>query len=104
MKRTAQEKFVEFVEKHPECYSITKSGIFIKFLKIITRKPRSYSELVTGTSNIEKTDLDLILLALESAGLLKRIRSMQKEVFQPTPKAKMLLQKYEAAKKGLGPS
>ncbi len=97
----AEQEFVDYVQKYPECYAIAQSEIFMKFLKLISESPRSISEFLTAIPNIEDFDLQLIVLALESAKLTKKSRSIQTEVYYLTDKGKTLLTKYKNAKKGL---
>ncbi|MCR4335094.1 MAG: hypothetical protein NUV57_01000 [archaeon] len=97
----AEQDFVEYVQKYPECYAIAQSEVFMKFLKLISESPRSISELLTNIPNIEDLDLRLIVLALESAKLIKKSANIQSEVYYLTNKGETLLTKYKTAKKGL---
>ncbi len=97
-KMTNNEKFVQFIEKYPECYSIIQSDIFVKFLNSFKSSPKSISELKRLASHIESLDLGLILIALESAKLIKQTTTTQNEVYFLTPKAKTLLKLYSLAK------
>jgi len=95
----AKKEFVQYVQDYPECYAIAQSAIFMKFLKLIEESPRSISDLLTHIPNIEGMDLRLIVLALESAKLIRQVSSIQKEVYYITKKGKTLIKKYTKAKK-----
>ncbi|MFH1391346.1 MAG: hypothetical protein ABIH20_03490 [Candidatus Diapherotrites archaeon] len=101
MTKAAEQEFVSYVQNYPECYAIAQSEMFMKFLNFISEAPRSVSELLTNIPNIEDFDLRLIVLALESAKLIKRSRNIQSEVYYLTNKGKTLITKYKKAKKGL---
>ena len=94
---------MDFIEKYPECYAIAQAPVFLRFLRHISDSPRSFAELLSEVPGVEEMDLKLILLALEDAGLVTKAKNIQREVFFVTDKAKTLLEKYDGAKKGLGP-
>lgn len=91
-------EFVEFIQKHPECYAIAQSEIFMKFLKVFGETPKPVGELMRKVKNIEALDVSLIVLALESAGLVRKTLNIQMEVFHLTEKGKTLLEKYDSVK------
>ena len=93
-----KKEFLEFIQKYPECYAISKSPIFMKFLKVFEETPKPISELVRNVKNVEFLDVSLIVLALESAGLVRKTLNIQMVVFHLTKKGKTLIQKYNAAK------
>ena len=95
---TNNEEFIQFIEKYPECYPIIQSDIFVRFLNSFSEGPKSVSELKQAAEHIESLDLSLILIALESAKLIKKTRSGQNDVYFLTPKAKTLLKLYNTAK------
>jgi len=101
VKMNANEEFLEFVEKYPECYAIAESGVFMKFLRAISTTPAALSELDLKTKSIETEDVDLIVLALESAKLVRKTVNIQRLVYYVTDKGKELIEKYDAAKKGM---
>jgi len=98
MRLTSHEKFVQFIEQYPECYSIAESEMFLKFLRAFAESPKALNEFKVMAPNIEEMDIKLIILALESAKLIKKTTGIQKEVYYPTSKAKKLLTLYNEAK------
>jgi len=97
-KKKKDSEFVEFIQKHPECYAIAQSDVFMKFLKVFGETPKPIGELVRKVKNMEALDVSLIVLALESAGLVRKTLNIQMEVFHLTEKGKTLLEIYNAAK------
>jgi len=91
-------ELLDFIQKHPECYAISKSEVFMKFLKVFEETPKPVGELVRKVKNVEALDVSLIILALESAGLVRKTLNIQIEVFHLTEKGKTLLEKYAVAK------
>lgn len=91
-------KLLDFIQKNPECYAIAQSEIFMKFLKVFGDAPKPIGELVRKVKNVEALDVSLIVLALESAGLVRKTLNIQMEVFHLTEKGKTLLGKYNASK------
>ena len=98
-KVSGNESFIEFVQKYPECYSVAKSPVLLRFLKSFSVQPYSVSEFLTFAPQIEPLDVKLAILALESARLVEKSKSIQAEVYHITPKGRAFLEKYESAKK-----
>ena len=95
---TKQQDFIEFVQKYPECYSVAKSPLLLRFLKAFAKQPFSVNELLSYAPQVEELDVKLAVLALESAKLVKKSRSIQNEVYHISPKGIEFLGKYEGAK------
>ena len=93
-----QQDFIEFSQKYPECYSIAKSPLLLRFLKAFTEQPFSINELLSYAPQVEELDIKLAVLALESAKVIKKSKSIQSEVYHLTPKGKEFLEKYGQAK------
>ncbi|MCR4369403.1 MAG: hypothetical protein NUV67_05865 [archaeon] len=100
MQKSAEEEFVAFVQKYPECYAIAKSDLFMRILRIVC-VPKTTTELVVAASTIKEKDMLLMLLALESAGLCRRATNYQKEVCLATEKGKHLIELFDAARNSL---
>ena len=97
-KNENENEFMEFIQKYPECYAIAQSEVFMKFLKVFVETPKPMGELVRKVKNVEALDVSLIVLALESAGLVRKTLNIQMDVFHLTEKGKTLIEKYDAAK------
>lgn len=97
----AQDEFVSFLQKYPECYSISKSGVMMRFLRAIAQAPKTVSELAQSASNVEELDVKLAVTALESAKLVKKAFNIQKEVYSLQEKGVEFLEKYDNAKNSI---
>ncbi len=90
-------ELMRFVEKHPLCYYIMRSAIFLQVLKSLINA-KSVVKLKIAFPYVEESDLEQILEVLIKANLVSRFRAGSKEFYYATQLGKKFLELYEKTK------
>lgn len=96
---TESEEFMEFIEENPEFYTIMSSQTFIKVLRFITEKARTFNDLLLEFHYISKQDLELILASLINIKALTKVKIPEGILYVVTDKTKLFFEKYDKTQK-----
>lgn len=91
------EELMRFVEKHPICYYIMRSAVFIQVLKSL-RNTKDLIRLRMAFPHIETQDLEQILELLLKAGVISHFRAASKDFYYTNQLGKKFLELYEKTK------
>ena len=91
------EEFMHFVEKHPICYYIMRSTIFIQVLKSL-QNTKDLIRLQMAFPHVEMQDIEQILELLLKAALISHFRAGSKDFYYTNQLGKKFLELYEKTK------
>ncbi len=91
------EELMHFVEKHPICYYIMRSAIFIQVLKSL-QNTKDLIRLRMAFPHVEMQDLEQILELLLKAGVISHFRAGSKDFYYTNQVGKKFLELYEKTK------
>ncbi len=96
-----EDKFIAFLEVHPELYPLSQSAFYIDFLKTMSLQAKTSEQFSQLFPKIDQKDLELIVFSLQKLKLVSRTTVGEKKFYYISPLGKEFLEKYLTAKESL---
>lgn len=98
---TLDDKFIEYVQKHPTQYAIAKSKLCINLLERLSKRGATIKELLAEDAfhNIEEADLKKLMDILVSIKLLDKVTVGTKTIYYSGKFTDQFLENYYSTKK-----
>ncbi len=93
-----REEFLNYIQNHPEYYSVLKSKVFIQLLEFLAKQAKPLQDIQSQFPTVERKDLDLVLNSLISLSLVSKIESQNQIIYYTSENGRELLKKFKRAK------